>query len=280
MALKTRIITGVLLIVFGLVLFFGTGPYFPLILWVIFALMMVEWVSARQVFLTKDGTVAHVNPDQYGLFIKCASPLAFLFVSGFFFFLKTWAFGWGGLFWILAFCSLLVPQRKVTFLTPSLLLYFVLGLSLLVPAWVSATWLFHVSPWLLLYVVLVIAASDTGAYFIGRAFGKHALAKTISPNKTWEGALGGLIAGLIVAFIYACFAPSVLHSLSTFKWLLSGILFVIAGVVGDLFESRMKRLISVKDFGKLLPGHGGWLDRFDSHLAGCVVAAIYFYWVI
>jgi phosphatidate cytidylyltransferase len=154
-----------------------------------------------------------------------------------------------------------------------------IGLGMISLTWAIAVHLQSVSPLLLLYGVLVISASDTGAYFVGKKWGRHFLAKTISPKKTWEGALGGLIVGLVVSIIFCLFSKGgLLHgnTVSSWRWIVSGVFLVIFGIVGDLFESRIKRLVDVKDSGRLLPGHGGLLDRFDSHLAGIVVMGFFF----
>jgi phosphatidate cytidylyltransferase len=116
--------------------------------------------------------------------------------------------------------------------------------------------------WVVLLVVLSTWACDTGAFFVGRAFGTHKLAPTISPGKTVEGAAGGLLFALIVALGLGT-------RLLRLEPGLAGILGLMVGVlapVGDLCESALKRELGVKDFGGLLPGHGGVLDRFDSLL--------------
>jgi phosphatidate cytidylyltransferase len=111
--------------------------------------------------------------------------------------------------------------------------------------------------------IVVILATDTGAYFFGRAFGKNKLWPEISPNKTIEGAIGGIILACIVGFIFHQFFP--VHS-SAIVVLLVTILASVFGQIGDLVESAFKRYYDVKDSGKILPGHGGILDRFDSWL--------------
>ncbi len=116
--------------------------------------------------------------------------------------------------------------------------------------------------YLLLLAFFVIQwANDTGAYVTGKAFGKHKLFERISPNKTWEGAVGGGVFALIAGFIFAYTTDSnILH------WLIISLLIVVFGTLGDLTESQIKRSVGVKDSGKILPGHGGVLDRFDGVL--------------
>lgn len=108
-----------------------------------------------------------------------------------------------------------------------------------------------------------IWASDVGAYFVGRAIGKRKLWPSISPNKTIEGALGGVLLSLIVAVIFAFFNP---EAITTLKALIIGVLAAVAGQFGDLIQSAYKRVRNIKDTGTLLPGHGGVLDRCDSWL--------------
>ncbi|OJF95211.1 phosphatidate cytidylyltransferase [Alkalibacterium sp. 20] len=116
---------------------------------------------------------------------------------------------------------------------------------------------------LLILVLLVIWATDTGAYLIGRKIGKTKLAPNISPNKTIEGSIGGTILASILAFVYLLYFP---QSDSLFAAFVLMVIISIMGQIGDLLESKIKREYDTKDSGKLLPGHGGILDRFDSLL--------------
>jgi phosphatidate cytidylyltransferase len=120
------------------------------------------------------------------------------------------------------------------------------------------------------FVLAVVWLNDAGAYFIGRRFGRHRLLPRVSPGKTWEGSLGGLVCGLLVAVIYAFIVG---QSLST--GLLAGLVVSVAGQMGDLVESNFKRFVGAKDSGGVLPGHGGVLDRLDSALFA-LPAAYYF----
>lgn len=125
---------------------------------------------------------------------------------------------------------------------------------------------------LVLCIMGVIWVSDSMAYFVGSAFGRHKLAPRISPGKTWEGVAGALLFVVIYAFLWGLFSTNVLPSKYTDNaagWLaLSGIMSLLAvlGIYGDLFESFLKRAAGVKDSGNLLPGHGGALDRIDALL--------------
>jgi phosphatidate cytidylyltransferase len=126
-------------------------------------------------------------------------------------------------------------------------------------------------PRLLLFVLCVIWASDTVAYFVGRAIGKHPFAPHLSPKKTWEGALAGFASCIAVAFAFA-------HFLSVPLTMLLGAAAAgnVAGQAGDLLESAYKRSAGVKDSGALLPGHGGILDRIDALILAIPVVWYYF----
>lgn len=128
-------------------------------------------------------------------------------------------------------------------------------------------------PRLLLFALTIIWASDTAAYFTGRAIGKHPLAPHISPKKTWEGSLAGLIASLAVAYAFHYWLTIPLPHLFAMATLGN-----IAGQLGDLLESAYKRSAGVKDSGGLLPGHGGILDRIDA-LILCI-PVIWYYLVL
>ena len=113
----------------------------------------------------------------------------------------------------------------------------------------------------LLFLVFIIAFStDTFAYFIGSAIGKHKLIPKVSPNKSIEGAIGGIVGCLIITLIYFYFLELPINALVVIFIIISS----IAGQIGDLIASKIKRVTGIKDYAKLLPGHGGILDRFDS----------------
>jgi phosphatidate cytidylyltransferase len=124
----------------------------------------------------------------------------------------------------------------------------------------------------ILFVVLLIAFNDMGAYFVGRSFGRRKLAAQVSPNKTLEGFFGGLIASMVVASILTTFPAW--ETIGIARGLIVAAVVGLFAPIGDLIESSIKRSIGVKDMGSVLPGHGGMLDRIDSFLVA--VPAIYF----
>lgn len=150
---------------------------------------------------------------------------------------------------------------------------------------VAMNTLFMHSPIFLLSVLVIVWIADIGAYFSGKAFGKHKLAPTISPGKSWEGAIGGWILVLFLGSISTAF-PALADTLSSkilaesgwFGFVAVMTLLSAASVVGDLFESLLKRRADMKDSSSLLPGHGGVLDRIDALIPVLPIAALLDYW--
>jgi phosphatidate cytidylyltransferase len=128
---------------------------------------------------------------------------------------------------------------------------------------------------LVYFLLLVVWLGDTGAYYVGKRFGRHKLSPRISPKKTMEGLAGGVTASVAAAVIihFTFFRTFPLHHA-----IIAGVILSIAGVIGDLTESMWKRSAAVKDSGTLLPGHGGVLDRFDSILFTAPI--LYCYWTL
>ncbi|MBP9217685.1 MAG: phosphatidate cytidylyltransferase [Sterolibacterium sp.] len=140
------------------------------------------------------------------------------------------------------------------------------GGLLLVPSWAAMVTLHQRSPWLLLAAMALVWVADIAAYFAGRTLGRHKLAPTISPGKTWEGAVGAVAGVLLYAAILARETGvwSTLGGQQWLVWLLGLLVLTAVSIIGDLFESLAKRQAGVKDSSALLPGHGGVLDRIDS----------------
>ena len=124
---------------------------------------------------------------------------------------------------------------------------------------------------ILLAFFVLIWAYDSGAYLFGITFGKHRLLERVSPKKSWEGAIGGWLVTCGISLIFAHYVPA----LSPIAWLGYATLVAVVGTLGDLIESLLKRTLQIKDSGKILPGHGGMLDRFDSLLLATPVIFIY-----
>lgn len=142
------------------------------------------------------------------------------------------------------------------------------GLPLGVFAWVQLT----LGPMAATWLLAIIAVSDSAQYYSGRTFGRHKLAPAVSPAKTIEGAVGGLI---VVAAVGALSAPHAIPGVTALGGGVLGLVLATVGIIGDLFESLLKRGVGVKDSSHLIPGHGGVLDRIDSHLFAA--PAFYFF---
>lgn len=195
-----------------------------------------------------------------------AAAFALVLAAGF----ERGAFAVGVAFWVIAVPLWLwrgVARRHVGWLAAA-------GFLVLVPASLAMVVL---SPGALLLVLGLIWTADTAAYFIGRRFGRRKLAPSISPGKTWAGAVGALLGALLYAIICQTLVPQLQGSIAGAAWpayLAAAAALCIVSIVGDLFESAAKRQASVKDSGTLLPGHGGILDRIDSATATLPLAAM------
>ena len=179
-----------------------------------------------------------------------------------------------GTFLLVLFLIMLYDHKNVKFQEISLMTF----VAFLIPISLSTVFFLHkMGKHGLFYVILAFLIpwiSDAGAYFVGSALGKHKMAPNISPKKSWEGFFGGIVAAivsvLVVGFGYP-WAESLLNGSADFMvniWLLVVVAIVgsVLGVIGDFSASLLKRQCEVKDFGSILPGHGGILDRFDSML--------------
>lgn len=152
------------------------------------------------------------------------------------------------------------------------------GFIVLIPAWLALRTLHQQGPSVLMFLLALVWIADIAAYFTGKIFGKHKLAPELSPGKTKEGLYGALAASSIVSI-----AGIYLFKIDKGSWILFGILCLLTAlisVVGDLYESMLKRRAGVKDSGKILPGHGGVLDRIDSLTAAAPGFVLGMLWII
>ena len=174
--------------------------------------------------------------------------------------------------WIVLFAWIvLAPRRGSTWLAA------IAGIWALTPTWIALSRLYLQSDRgheLVIFVLVLAWAADIGAYFAGGRFGRLRLAPIVSPNKTWEGVIGGLAAGFVVAL-----AGLAWFDLPALAFVSLCIAAVLVSVVGDLLESMFKRQRGLKDSGSLLPGHGGVLDRIDSLTSSVPLLALGFGWL-
>ena len=197
--------------------------------------------------------------------------LMFVLVALVYFVKDTWGTGlivFGALWW--GFRLVLLITDKISKENEKILLS---GFWVLMIAWLSLALIHQQSPGLLLAGLVLVWGADSFAYFAGKRFGKNKLAPSISPGKTIEGVLGGTLGVVILAIIIGLILK--LEADKWIWWLLGAALFSLISVVGDLYESWMKRHAGIKDSGSLLPGHGGVLDRIDG-----VIAVLPFYYLL
>ena len=154
---------------------------------------------------------------------------------------------------------------------------YVIGMIILSSAITAMYYLWSLSAWWLLYVFVLVWCADSGAYFVGRKFGRCKMSPHVSPNKSVEGLLGGLATGTIVVIGVSFGLLNDWSMMAIGLFLLLSLLTIIMSVFGDLFESMLKRHAGVKDAGALLPGHGGILDRIDSQLSAVPIFALGFW---
>ncbi|KYP97829.1 CDP-diglyceride synthetase [Sodalis-like endosymbiont of Proechinophthirus fluctus] len=184
---------------------------------------------------------------------------------------------WAALvWWLVALLLVLCYPRSATLWHESRLLRLAFGILTILPFfWGMLALRQHyydtnhfIGAWWLLYVMVLVWGTDSGAYMFGRALGRHKLAPKVSPGKTWEGLVGGLITSAVIAFLFGRYAPLDAAPLTL---LICSIVAALASVLGDLTESMFKREAGIKDSGHLIPGHGGILDRIDSLTAAVPV---------
>lgn len=251
--MKQRIITAVLaLIVFLPFVIYGDWP-FTLFIYLLATIGLMELLRMRHISIVSIPTIVGV----IALWAILLPTESSFFPTGQF---SIFDFYTVIILFILAYTVLV--RNKFTFDEAGFVilttLYVGIGFYFLIETRTGVSGLTNI-----LFAFLIIWATDTGAYFTGRAFGNKKLWPDISPNKTVEGAIGGILMAVIVAIIFHLVHPFP-HSL--FIVVLVTIFASMVGQIGDLVESAFKRHYGVKDSGKLLPGHGGILDRFDSLL--------------
>ncbi|MFP6795449.1 MAG: phosphatidate cytidylyltransferase [Pseudomonadales bacterium] len=176
--------------------------------------------------------------------------------------------------WVLALISVVSYPRFSTLLATPIVIG-TLGWVVCVGGWLAVNFIREKPDgrWMVLWLIVVIAAADTGAYFAGRRFGNTQLLPNVSPGKTWEGVWGGLVLGVLIGQVVVTIS-GLLGLFGSFGWLFLTVFVVAVSIVGDLFESVVKRISGAKDSGGILPGHGGVLDRIDSLLAAAPVYAL------
>ncbi len=211
----------------------------------------------------------------YALIVTLLLPLTlYLYQHGestFILFLRV--FYWTVFFWWLFAALLVISYPKFSnYWGKGVLIRGLMGIMVLVPCWLSLVLLHYVTPYLVLSLFVLIWGADTGAYFAGKKWGKNKLLPQVSPGKTWQGLLGAVLTPIIIVVI---FVIALRIPMMVFPYISFIVMIVLFSVLGDLFESMLKRQAGIKDSGKLLPGHGGILDRIDSLTAAAPIVTLY-----
>ncbi len=249
--LKTRVLTALVMAAIGLAVLFGLPPTAFALVAGVLLLGLGGWEAAALSGLPGRSSRLAMAA---GLLIAAALSTRLFASEHIVFWLLP-----GVLTWLLLLAWLTRPQLgRQGWVAAKLLILSIVLLS----AWLALCWLQARSPWLVLLVVLIIAAADIGAYFTGRAVGGPKLAPSISPGKTRSGAAGGLVAATLLGAAAMPVLPDMPFSPPVAAAI--GLLLAAVSIGGDLFMSLLKRQVGLKDSSRLLPGHGGILDRFDS----------------
>ena len=265
--LKTRIITAIVLAIgFSVALFKASSIVWTVITFTATLIALWEW--SNLIKLTKLQMLLNLAAAlSIGLMMLFSSHLSIghykdelefglLFIST--------------VFWVVLIPFWLMSRKTIN----NKLVMAMLGLLLLLATWVALNGLQLISPWLLLAVLSTVWLADSAAYFAGKRFGHHKLAPEISPGKTWEGVAGAMLASTLYGLLLC-------YYLHISRWLIVGLwIIVVLSIMGDLFESLLKRQAGKKDSSNLLPGHGGVLDRIDGLISTLPLVLFYIYFPI
>lgn len=287
--LKQRVLSAIVMIALALAALFGLSPLpFTIALSAIVVLAMWEWAQfvgfkrpiARAIvafvvtcllFFPIMASTDYIRAARF--LTDGTTPLLFL----------------GCLWWLVALGLVVTYPKSAKGWQHSVSAKFIFGFCTLMPFLIGVLALrFYQYPlnpyqgtYLLLYVFLLVWGADSGAYFVGRALGKRKLAPKVSPGKSWEGAIGGVLTSALIAVFFLQFAPNVFgREISTVAFVVLSIITVAVSILGDLSESMFKRQAGIKDSSQLIPGHGGILDRIDSLTAAVPVFATGFFFLV
>lgn len=252
--IKTAVI---LIIIVGVALFASDTPWlFVPLLAVGVTIAAHEWTKLMP---------AQRKPMHFVLLVLLLTMISLLFP-------KMWLIWWlmSVVIWLMALAWVWQYPTRTQWYGRRLM---TMGVIILTAAITAMFYLWQQSPWWLMYVFILVWCADSGAYFVGRKFGKTKMAPNVSPNKSMQGLYGGLTVGMGVALFISMYWLKYTGSVLLVFMLLSA-MTIMASVLGDLFESMLKRRAGIKDSGTVLPGHGGVLDRIDSLLSATPIFAL------
>ena len=285
--LKQRLITAVVLIPLALAaIFLLPLAWFGVVVTAVLALAAWEWSPLMGV-TNKVGRIAYTLLNTVILAVLYwLTPFENIWqqdgiVDGLFYIVLI-----GGIWWLLAIALVFNFPRSKALWCKSRVFVGVFGVLVLVPAWAALMALrslhYDSNPlfggFTVLFVFVLIWAADIGAYFAGKQFGKHKLMPAVSPGKTMEGLIGGVLLAIVAMIVVAQIIS--LPSELALAFYGVGIVTVLVSVFGDLNESMFKRCAGVKDSGSILPGHGGILDRIDSLTSALPIFLLGYLWLI
>ena len=274
--LLTRVLTALALLPVVLGMLFLATPW----MWGLFVLLIALvscWEWSRMCHFTQPARIAYLAASMFiGFFLWL---LYLRLVPGNFVAAALTGFIIATLFWLVGAPFWLAQKMR-----PSPSTCAVAGWIVVWPAWLAFVVLRDTSPWILLALAALVWVADIAAYFAGKRFGRHKLAPEVSPGKTWEGVYGALAGVVMYGAVLAWVANSrhtpltpIFDDGAAMIVILAMVALTAVSVVGDLFESWMKRGAGLKDSSNLLPGHGGVLDRIDALTATLPVAALALY---
>lgn len=258
--LKQRIITAAILIPLVLAfLFLATPPVFAIVTALVALAGAWEWSNLMTV-RSYPWRVLYLVLIAAGFFTVMFLPVQHVLFGAF-------------IWWLIGSVLVLFYPYGSSIWGKSYVLRGLMGFLVLVPCWAALNYIFTQTngPYAILFLFILIWGADSAAYFVGRKWGKHKLARYVSPGKTVEGLYGALIFSALIALVLLAIAR--IPAASWPAGIVLALATVVFSIVGDLFESMLKRQANIKDSGNLLPGHGGMLDRIDSLTAAAPVFA-------
>ncbi|ODN43634.1 phosphatidate cytidylyltransferase [Piscirickettsia litoralis] len=259
--LKQRVLTGALLIIFALLLFFAAPkPLFTVIILGIIFWSAWEWSNLSTLKSLK-------TRFAYSAIVLILTYPAIKFTPLFLLLALVW--------WCVALVAVISYPTSTKCWAKGANIRLIAGLFILLPAAAALLNIYNQSAGLLLAAMALIWGADIGAYFTGRAFGRRKLAVAVSPGKSWEGLAGGVICSAVIGLVLLHF----IFKLAIVDSLVIATCVSLVSVLGDLTESMAKRQRGIKDSGTFLPGHGGVLDRLDGVVAGLPIFLLLWQWL-